>query len=101
MKINVTESLFIDYFNRISPDAFTYEALNALYDYFINYEDCTDCEIELDVIAICCDYAEYTPNELLDAYNHLGDSLETIIDAIREESDIIDVNNGNYIVRGF
>lgn len=101
MKINVTESMFIDYFNSIRPDAFTYEALKALYDYFIDYEDDSGCEIELDVIAICCDYAEYSKDELVMDYSHLGDSLEAIIEAIREESDIIDVPNGNYIVRAF
>ena len=101
MKINVTEYLFIDYFNNIRPDAFTYEALKALYDYFIDYEESTGDEIELDVIAICCDYAEYTKEKLLDEYSYLGDSLETIIEAIREQSYIIEVSNGNYIVRAF
>ena len=39
---------------------FSYEGLNALFDYLEDYEEQTGEEIELDVIALCCDYAEDT-----------------------------------------
>ena len=39
---------------------FSYEALGLLFDYFEDYEEQTGEEIELDVIAICCDYTEDT-----------------------------------------
>lgn len=101
MKKTVDSYYFINEFNSRLPNQFTYEGLNSLYDYFDDYEESTGEEIELDVIAICCDYAEYSKDELVMDYGHLGDSLEAIIEAIREESDIIDVPNGNYIVRAF
>jgi len=41
-------------------DNFSYEGLNALFDYLEDYEEQTGEEIELDVIALCCDYAEDT-----------------------------------------
>ena len=41
-------------------DNFSYEALGLLFDYFESYEEETGQEIELDVIAICCDYTEDT-----------------------------------------
>ena len=40
-------------------DQFSYDGLRALFDYLEGYEDGTGEEIELDVIALCCDYCEY------------------------------------------
>tara|TARA_R100001369_G_scaffold21641_1_gene39305 strand:- start:259 stop:579 length:321 start_codon:yes stop_codon:yes gene_type:complete len=40
-------------------DDFSYEGLKALYDYLEQYEEDTGEQIELDVIAICCEYTEY------------------------------------------
>jgi hypothetical protein len=45
-------------------EQFSYEALGLLFDYL----EQMDSEMELDVIAICCDYAESTPAEIIDAY---------------------------------
>lgn len=39
---------------------FSYEALGLLFSYFEELEECTGQEIELDVIAICCEYSEDT-----------------------------------------
>lgn len=39
---------------------FSYEGLKALFDYLEDYEEQTGEEIELDVIALCCDYTEDT-----------------------------------------
>ena len=58
MKKQVTFSMFVDAFRCIRPDNFTYEGLEVLFDYFESYEDETGHEIELDVIAICCEYSE-------------------------------------------
>jgi hypothetical protein len=45
-----------DAFDHMRPDNFSYEGLGLLFDYF---EEC-DPDMELDVIAICCEYAEDT-----------------------------------------
>jgi hypothetical protein len=52
-------------FERAFADAdrkenFSYEGLGLLFDYFEEYEESTGQEIELDVIAICCEYVEDT-----------------------------------------
>ena len=52
-------------------DQFTYEAIGLLFDYFEDYEDSTGEEIELDVVAICCDYSEDTVTDI--ARNYLID----------------------------
>lgn len=38
---------------------FTYDWLDALFDYFEQYESETETEIDFDMVAICCDYSEY------------------------------------------
>lgn len=61
---------------------FSWEALNILYDYF---EDC-DPDMELDVIAICCQYAESTPEDFCNQYDIDTDGLDenTMFDAAVE-----------------
>jgi hypothetical protein len=60
-------------FERAFADAdrkenFSYEALGLLFDYFEQYEEDTGEEIELDVIAICCEYSEDTVKGIAEAY---------------------------------
>lgn len=38
---------------------FTFHGLNALYEWFENYEEETGEEVEFDAVAICCDFADY------------------------------------------
>ena len=48
---------------------FSYEALGLLFDYFEDYEEQTGKEIELDVIAICCEYSEDNPDDIITNYS--------------------------------
>lgn len=50
-------------------DQFSYEGLSVLFDYLEEYEDSTGEEIELDVIALCCDYYEETVQAIADNYS--------------------------------
>jgi hypothetical protein len=57
MKQSITFSQFIDAFKRFDQyDGYGYEALKVIFDYLEDYEEETGADIELDVIAICCDY---------------------------------------------
>ena len=56
-------------FESLRPDNFSYEGLSLLWDYFEQYEEDTGEEIELDVIAICCEYSEDTPEEIAQSYD--------------------------------
>ena len=58
--INImNECDFTDDFMRIRPNQFSYNALQALWQYFEEYEEGTGDTIEFDPIAICCDYSEF------------------------------------------
>jgi hypothetical protein len=50
-------------------DQFTYEGLEVLFDYLEGYEEDSGEEIDLDVIALCCDYAESTVEEVAEMYS--------------------------------
>jgi hypothetical protein len=68
-------------------DNFSYEALGLLFDYFESYEEETGEEIELDVIAICCEYSEDTPEGIANNYwsvDDLTQDEEELRDQVRE-----------------
>lgn len=75
MKQQVTFSMFVDAFRSIRPDNFSYEGLELLFDYFEQYEEETGHEIDLDVIAICCDFHECATEE----FDSMGVSEDCII----------------------
>lgn len=70
MKQTIGLSQFTDEFNAIRPNNFSYEGLEQLFNYFESYEADTGEEIELDVIAICCEYQENTIEEIETAYGY-------------------------------
>lgn len=66
----ITESSFIDAFMQSSrKDQFSYEALRCIFEYLEEYSDSTGEDVELDIIAICCDWAEMTWQEAAEAYD--------------------------------
>ena len=55
-------------FDALRPDNFSYEGLEVLFDSFEQLEDDTGQAMELDVIAICCDFQESTVDEVIQDY---------------------------------
>tara|TARA_R100000657_G_C4655468_1_gene99481 strand:+ start:347 stop:655 length:309 start_codon:yes stop_codon:yes gene_type:complete len=73
MKQTVDEYDFKNAFAARRPDNFTWGGLSALYDHLIELEHDTGVELELDVVALCCDFTEYKDfNEIKEAYNVKG-----------------------------
>ena len=64
-------------------DNFTYEGLGLLFDYFEEYEDSTGEEIELDVVAICCEYNEDDWSDIADNYGIEYENDTDGLDAVR------------------
>jgi hypothetical protein len=54
--------------NSDRKDQFSYEAQTILFDYFEALEDDLGTPIEFDMIGICCEWAENTPEELCYQY---------------------------------
>ena len=49
-------------------DQFTYDGLTVLFDWLEEYEDSTGEEVELDVIALCCEYSEDCADDIIANY---------------------------------
>lgn len=85
---------------------FSYDALNALFDYFEQYEQDTGESIELDVIAICCEYTEEGFREIADGYNiEVEGDAEALKDAVREyledNTNVVSEDGGVFVYQQF
>jgi hypothetical protein len=94
MYITVSESKFHDTFNTVRPDNFSYEGRKALFEYLEGLEEDTN-PIELDVIALCCDYSEDS-NE-----NHLSNYGLDSIEELAEHTTVIIVDDETSIIQDF
>ena len=69
MKTSVSFYDFKNAFERCGrKDQFTPEGLSTLFDFLEEYEESTGEEIELDVIALCCEYEETDYRDVADSY---------------------------------
>ena len=76
----ITLSMFRDYFLRSEQykNNFSYEGLEALYNYLEEYSEDLGEDIEMDVGAFSCDYSEY--NDIQEFQKDYGKEYKTIED---------------------
>ena len=94
----INKSQFIDAFLHAGrKDQFTYEAKSALYDYLEVYDN----EIELDVIALCCEFTEYDSIEdyckdygILD----VNGNVDAVYEYIQDRTQLIKLESGGFII---
>lgn len=98
MKQTIDSFQFRNQFMECRPDNFSYAGLLALWEYFEEYEDSTGEEIELDVIAICCDYSEY--KDLKEFQADYSKEYETRED-IEEQTVLIPIDDNSFIIQQF
>ena len=84
MKQTVNLNNFIDAFQAMGrEESFSYDGKEALFRYLEDCEEGTGKEIELDVVALCCEFTEYlNVEEYADVYGlpydecpHCGEDL--------------------------
>lgn len=69
MKQSINFSQFVDAFRAHDRyDSFGYQGLRVLFDYLEQYEQGTGEEVELDVIAICCEYNMMAIEDIVKEY---------------------------------
>ena len=107
MKTTVNFSTFQTAFEQLRPNNFSYEGLTALFDYFEQYEAETDEELELDVIAICCEYSEYTLHDIARDYGYMDSfdladdeklTLEKALSFLDDNTQVVGVTGQGTIV---
>lgn len=99
MKQSITFSAFVDAFNAHDRyDQFGYKALRVIFDYLESYKEETGCQIELDVIAICCDYTTEHYKDVSDSYDI--DLSDAEGDEEEEKKIVLDYLHDNTTVLG-
>ena len=122
MKITVDVNDMKERFEVLDRDYYTYEGLEVLLDHY----DEIDENMEFDAIAICCDCTEYgdgaacSLEDLKDEYGYKypveewleDEALEenefdedeymaALVERLEDETTVLHVSNGNYIVFAF
>ena len=98
MKQTINEFDFLQAFKECRPSNFSYAGLSALYDYLEQLENDIGEEIELDVIGLCCEYAEYDSLEEFQA--DYSEDYQTIGD-IESDTTVITIDDDSFIIQQF
>jgi hypothetical protein len=108
MKRTINEYQFCRAFDEMNrSENFSYEGRKAIFEYLEQYEEDTGEEIELDVIAICCDFSEYANlAEFQAEYGAEYETLEDIEDAttvirVDTEDNKDGIEDGSFIIQVF
>ncbi len=86
---------FRDY-NRL--ENFSYEGRDALFEWLEEYEECCEEPVELDVIALCCDFSEY--NNIEEYREDYGKDKDFTLDDLMDETTVIIVGEG-FIIHAY
>lgn len=103
MKQTVSASDFVDAFRAHNrQEQFSYDGLHALFEYLEELESDTGTEMELDVVAVCCDFSEYSSaKEAAEVYGWEADAEadeeeneEAALDWLRDRTQVITHGSG-------
>jgi hypothetical protein len=97
----ITENNFMDQFESYGRrDQFSYEGKKALFNYLEELEEETGETMELDIIALCCEYTEYSDIEEFHADYDKADYPD--IDAITDTTQYIEIEGSEaFIILAF
>lgn len=100
MKQTISFGQFQDaFYNMDRQNQFTYKGKKALFEFLEEYEDNTDEEIELDVIALCCEYVEY--DSLEDFWLEYDKEDFPNKEAIEWDTMFISIDDDSFIIQAF
>jgi hypothetical protein len=99
MKKTINEYQFVDSFRECGRESqFTVSARRALFAYLEYYESQSGTELELDPIAICCEWCEYpSALEAAETYGYqegVDSKDETPLEWLRNRTQVIDFGGG-------
>ena len=108
MKTNVSIYDFRDTIIKLRPNNFSYEGLTILYDWFEQYEDDCETEVEFDPIGICCEFNEADWGEIADLYSIDVDKYEdsqnceqTVIEYLSDNTLYVGKTSGTLVYAEF
>lgn len=96
MKISINREDFVQLFNAYNrEDDFSPLGRRKLFDYLEEYEDSTGESLDIDIIALCCDYSEIP---ITDIERETG--CESL-DDLRDNTTVIEVDDETIIYGAF
>ena len=108
MKQTIGLNEFRNSFQSFRGEQFSYEGLAVLFDALTDFESASGEEMELDVIGICCDFAEMSLKELLSQYpaisndpltdNNEADIIGLATDYLQDETWLCGLTENNTFV---
>jgi hypothetical protein len=108
MKTSVSLEDFRYAFKLARREDFSYHGLKELFNYLEEYEDSTGEEVELDVIALCCDFSEDTWQEIAQNYDidltgaELGgEKYEIVKEYLEDQGALVGEVEGGFVYRNF
>jgi hypothetical protein len=110
MKTTVYFSEFCDYFHKIRPDNFSYQGLRVLFDHIEEIDNSCGEESELDVIGLCCDFAEsdwqtiaadYDSSIELDKNQSEDEQKAQVLDFLADQGALIGETDSSIVYRQF
>jgi len=108
MKTTVSNHDFIEAFRAYDRlDNFSFEALDLLFAYFEEYEESTGEEIELDVVAICCDYNEADTDDIIADYRidvegmDDDEKLEAVREYLQDNTQLVGETSSGFVYAAF
>jgi len=78
-------------------DNFSRDGLEKLFEYLEEYEEETGEQIELDVVAICCEYSEY---ENIEELKNSYPDIESI-EELENNTLVIKIDDESFIIQDF
>jgi hypothetical protein len=110
MKTTVYFSEFCDYFQKIRPDNFSYQGLRVLFDHIEEIDNSCGEDSELDVIGLCCDFAEsdwqtiaadYDSSIELDKNQSEDEQKAQVLDFLADQGALIGETDSSIVYRQF
>jgi hypothetical protein len=110
IKTTVYFTEFCYYFRKIRPDNFSYQGLRVLFDYLEEIDNSCGEESELDVIGLCCDFAEsdwqtiaadYDSSIELDKNQSEDEQKVQVLDFLADQGALIGETDSSIVYRQF
>jgi hypothetical protein len=110
MKTYISQYDFRRAFQECRPDNFSHDGLKVLFEYLEEYEMDTGDELELDVIGLCCDFAEATWQTIasdydssieLDINENDDEQKAQVLDFLADQGALIGETSNSIVYRQF
>ena len=97
IKTTVNQSQFMDSFSDTYKNTFTYQGKIALFEYLEELSEGMGEDIELDTVALCCEYSEYEDfKDFQDSYYGRDEKNPSItsIEELLDHTQVIEFDGG-------